>query len=179
MFRWHHWLNAHEPGWTPGDGGGQEGLACCSPWGHKELDTTQRLNKVLSIRIAEVSTCKVAGEQTTNWGPSSFLLPSGAGPMKGVLFISTKIQRTELFMITSSANEWIKWYLILQYPAPTHTLHPSKLEFWRLDFLYIDGKFSYKVLPPRWEWGKKTEAWDLEKLYDAKGEIEPNMQKKR
>ena len=30
--------------WTPGDGDGQGGLACCSPWGRKELDTTERLN---------------------------------------------------------------------------------------------------------------------------------------
>ena len=27
-----------------GVGDGQEGLACCSSWGHKELDTTERLN---------------------------------------------------------------------------------------------------------------------------------------
>ena len=30
--------------WTPGVGDGQGGLACCSPWGHKESDTTERLN---------------------------------------------------------------------------------------------------------------------------------------
>ena len=29
---------------TQGDGEGQVSLACCSPWGHKELDTTERLN---------------------------------------------------------------------------------------------------------------------------------------
>ena len=29
---------------TPGDDEGQGRLACCSPWGHKELDTTERLN---------------------------------------------------------------------------------------------------------------------------------------
>ena len=34
---WHHWLNGHEQ--TPGDSEGQGGLACCSPWGCKELDT--------------------------------------------------------------------------------------------------------------------------------------------
>ena len=27
-----------------GAGGGQGGLVCCSPWGRKELDTTERLN---------------------------------------------------------------------------------------------------------------------------------------
>ena len=31
-------------GWTPGVGDGQGGLACCSSWGHKELDMTELLN---------------------------------------------------------------------------------------------------------------------------------------
>ena len=44
MAGWHHRLNGHEFGWTPGVGDGQGGLACCSPWSHKELDTNERLN---------------------------------------------------------------------------------------------------------------------------------------
>ena len=43
MAGWHHWLDGHESGWTPGVGDGQEGLACCDSWGRKESDTTQRL----------------------------------------------------------------------------------------------------------------------------------------
>jgi len=43
MVGWHHWLNGHE--WaTLGDGEGQGILACCSPWGCKESDTTEWLN---------------------------------------------------------------------------------------------------------------------------------------
>ena len=41
---WHHRLNGHGFGWTPGVGDGQGGLACCGSWGHKELDTTEWLN---------------------------------------------------------------------------------------------------------------------------------------
>ena len=41
---WHHWLNGHELEWTLWVGDGQGGRACCSPWGHKELDTTEWLN---------------------------------------------------------------------------------------------------------------------------------------
>ena len=37
----HHQLNGHEFGQTPGDGEGQGSLACSSPWGHKEVDTTE------------------------------------------------------------------------------------------------------------------------------------------
>ena len=44
MVGWHHQLDGHGFGWTPGVGDGQGGLACCGPWGRKELDTTERLN---------------------------------------------------------------------------------------------------------------------------------------
>ena len=44
MVGWHHRLNGHVFVWTPGVGDGQGGLACCSPWGHKKLDTTEQLN---------------------------------------------------------------------------------------------------------------------------------------
>ena len=40
MVGWHHWLNGHEFEQTPGDGEGQGGLLCFSPWGHKELGMT-------------------------------------------------------------------------------------------------------------------------------------------
>ena len=44
MVGWHHWLNGHEFGWTPGVGDGQGGLVYCGSWGHKESDMTERLN---------------------------------------------------------------------------------------------------------------------------------------
>ena len=36
---WHHRLNGHE--FEQALGGGDGSLVCCSPWGHKELDTTE------------------------------------------------------------------------------------------------------------------------------------------
>ena len=41
MIGWHHHLNGHESEQTPGDGEGQRGLTCCSPWVCKELDMTE------------------------------------------------------------------------------------------------------------------------------------------
>ena len=38
---WHHRLNRHEFERAPGVGDGQGGLACCSPWGRKQLDMTE------------------------------------------------------------------------------------------------------------------------------------------
>ena len=40
----HHRLNEHEFEQTLGDSEGQGSLACCGPWGCKELDMTERLN---------------------------------------------------------------------------------------------------------------------------------------
>ena len=44
MTGWHHRLNGHEFGWTPGVGDGQGGLVCCNSWGHKESNMTEQLN---------------------------------------------------------------------------------------------------------------------------------------
>ena len=44
MVGWHHQPDGHELEQTLRVGSGQESLACCSPWGHKELDMTERLN---------------------------------------------------------------------------------------------------------------------------------------
>ena len=41
MVGWHHQLNGHEFGLTPGVGDGQRGLVSCGSWGHEELDMTE------------------------------------------------------------------------------------------------------------------------------------------
>ena len=44
MARLHYLLDGREFAWTPGDGDGQGGLACCDSWGRRESDTTERQN---------------------------------------------------------------------------------------------------------------------------------------
>ena len=44
MVGWHHWFNGHKFEQTLGDSEGQGSLACCSPWGCKESNTTEQLN---------------------------------------------------------------------------------------------------------------------------------------
>ena len=44
MVGWHHRLDGHGFGWALGVGDGQGSLECCSSWGLKESDTTERLN---------------------------------------------------------------------------------------------------------------------------------------
>ena len=54
MASWHHWCNEHELGQTSGDGKGQGGLVCYSPWCCKESDTTGWLNNKNNIVLCWV-----------------------------------------------------------------------------------------------------------------------------
>ena len=69
MIGWHHWLDGHEFEQTPGDGDGPGSLACCSPWGHKELDMTEQLNsnKLLPLRMRLCVLCLVYQSCLTPW----------------------------------------------------------------------------------------------------------------
>ena len=51
MVGWHHPSRRHESEQAPGDGEGQESLACCSPRGGKESDITDQLNNNISQRL--------------------------------------------------------------------------------------------------------------------------------
>ena len=52
MVGWHHRLNVHEFEEPPEVGDRKGSLVCCSPWGGKALDTTERLNE---LRISQMS----------------------------------------------------------------------------------------------------------------------------
>ena len=46
---WHYRLIGHELEQPQGDGDNREALACCSPWGPKDLDMTERLNNKITL----------------------------------------------------------------------------------------------------------------------------------
>ena len=78
---WHHRLNGHEFGSTPGVGDGQGGLACCSPWGCQELDVTEWLNWTelgynIMIRVGQWAGTRLWRNLTSEYYPTvtSFLL---------------------------------------------------------------------------------------------------------
>ena len=54
MVGWHHRLNGHEFEQAPGVGDGQGSLVCCSPWGHKESETTEQLNSNIITNVVLV-----------------------------------------------------------------------------------------------------------------------------
>ena len=76
MVGWHHQLNGHE---FEQDGEGQGSLACCSPWGHKELDMTEGLNnskKDESWRCKEGRSTRVAQPVVEFSNPEAAVCPT-------------------------------------------------------------------------------------------------------
>ena len=74
MVGWQHWLNGHGFEQAPGVGDGQVSLACCSPWGHKELDTTEQLNWLKKfLHKSKVHKCAVKNFRCNNLYEDSFM----------------------------------------------------------------------------------------------------------
>jgi len=66
MIGWHHWLNGHEFEQAPGVGEAQGSLVYYSPWGCKQSDMTEQLNKMSRLVIG---TWAVLWDWTLNlWG---------------------------------------------------------------------------------------------------------------
>ena len=74
MAGWHHRLDGHEFEQAPGVGDGQGRLVCCSPWGHKELDTTEQLDWTELIRSWEDGFHVQAAKRKTRGCPRTSLL---------------------------------------------------------------------------------------------------------
>ena len=75
MVGWHHQLDGHVFEQAPGVGDGQGSLACCSPQGHKELDTTEQLksntmasSEQIMIRIVSENDSRVTSERVERNG---------------------------------------------------------------------------------------------------------------
>ena len=107
MVGWHHWLNGHGFGWTPGDGGGQGGLACCGSWARKELDNTERLNWTDPQWIVICFLCALWVE--LGWS-STF---SSSDPFKKLFtFIWNNWSRWEIQSIIYNKNQ-VSWISII------------------------------------------------------------------
>jgi len=72
MVGWHHWLRRYEYEQTPEDGKGQGSLACCNPWGLKELDMTEQLNSKNKISIQEKRNLVVLRKSTKFWNGKEY-----------------------------------------------------------------------------------------------------------
>ena len=74
MVGWQHRLDGHEFEQAPGVGDGQGMLACCSPWGHKELDLTEQLNWLKEFLYkSKIHKCAVTNLRCNNLYEDSFI----------------------------------------------------------------------------------------------------------
>ena len=64
MAGWHHWLDGRESEWTPGDSEEQRSPVCCSPWGHKESDTTEWLHNNITDNVEISSSWEAVTSKT-------------------------------------------------------------------------------------------------------------------
>ena len=107
---WHHRLNGHEFGQTPRDGKGQRSLACCSPWGRKELDMPERLNNEMAFEHC-------CGKSSGNRKTKAWLLFS---PLSKWVTLKTFINMSEsgssceieLIMPILSSEVYSSWHLV-------------------------------------------------------------------
>ena len=83
MAGWYHQCNGHELGQALGDGEGQQGLACCSPWSCKELDMTEWLN---SNNLDSSHLCrKLCSPNAQFYSTHLFLIPKWTSLHKALL----------------------------------------------------------------------------------------------
>ena len=102
MVGWHHWLDGHGFGWTPGVGDGQGGLVCCGSWGRKESDMTKRLNWTIAKYL---------------FSPSGFILFLIA--YTRAIISNTDCLLESLWDLCSNCGGWCKQYASTSpFPLP-------------------------------------------------------------
>ena len=85
-----HRLNGHELEQSLEGGEGRGSLVCCSPWGHKKLDTTERLNNNKDLQVSSRKTVSASMEKR---GPSytvSGKVNCGAAMENSTLIVAAK-----------------------------------------------------------------------------------------
>ena len=75
MVGWHHRLNGLEFEYTLGVGNAQGRLACCNSWGHKESDTTKRLNRTELIPVCTNSESESRSVVSDSFRPHGLYSP--------------------------------------------------------------------------------------------------------
>ena len=127
MVGWHHQLDGHEFEQAPGVGDGQGSPACCSLWGHKESDTTKRLNGTELMKYCS----------SQHWT----LLPSPVTSMTGVVFVLALSEVLFSFLMVYTLSHWMLSTDIASSPpicGEITNLSPSKT-FLCTPHLYAHG----------------------------------------
>ena len=124
MVGWHHWLDGHEFEQAPGVSDGQGSLACCSPWGCKESDTTEQLNNnnlwFCMVQYGNMIICAIEGKkirvQVDLSSPNHVIKGSnGAPPQYSPLHPSTNDSHL-LYRLIQKCPKWCPAFHLVQFP---------------------------------------------------------------
>ena len=141
MAGWHHQLNGHEFEQAPGDGEEQGSLVCCSPWGRKESDTTEKLNNNKQGRkVRPFRKCK-----GKNWSQSMWEIKTYFLFFFSFLFISWRLITLQYCSGFCPTLTWISHgFTCIPHPDP-----PSHLPLYRLPLGSTPG-LSTCLMHPTW-----------------------------
>ena len=136
----HHWLNGHEFDQAPGIGDGQGVLACCSPWGRKELDMTEQLN------WTELNQCRKLKDSNFTPGLGRCLGEGHGNPLEYSCLENPIDREAWQAMVhrVSKSQTWLKRSGIHAHTC-THTPPAPSSTMSFLDFLNIYFSFSLSL----------------------------------
>ena len=149
MVGWHHWFSGYELGQTVSNGKGQGGLACCSPWGCKELDTTWWLNNNTTTHPMGRDTAgfRALDRESHFWG--KIILMEGKLELSDYIYIFNSwvlMKWKEAFILLSFFLKkylfiWLCWHMDLHCSAwaPSLWRIGSIVAVWGLSCLVVCG----------------------------------------
>ena len=137
MVGWHHWLSGYEFEQIPGDHEGQGSLACCSPWGCKESDTTWWLGNNDNWSLICWGFSGLVVDNTLRHYPRVWATPMGDSILdcaSGEMFQLTGLTSAPLSSFFSS---FIQWIVVMSYVLSTGN-HTEEHTHWAEKTRYIN-----------------------------------------
>ena len=165
MVGWYHRLNGHEFDQAPEDGKGQGSLVGCSPWGHKESDTTQQLNNNNNHLLLNKEYSKIQALEIPCWSSSQNWVLSLPGPGQGIKILQaaqaqpkTNKQKTqaslgfcEILCIFEYAQQEALKYTVL-YFILKGTMQENQLENENSSHLLTEALVSQRFIYTNSHW---------------------------
>ena len=163
MVGWHLWLNGHEFEQAPGVGEEQGSLVCFRPWGHKELDTTERLNN--NNNNHQVRNTMLSGLLVFLWQHNPALDVQPVSIWKVIKWLPLLCEwsaKGSIKLVTGCIDAALLWY------SATDPVLPTKYKDGVLKFSQVcRGESQHRIL----EFGSKSTLFSADYRYLLKKQL--------